>query len=155
MASNTLHLQAEGVNKLLPSWQDQPWNVAYDLIKRRGQLVMIGERDYRIPFNTIIGGRPGTYNPDMGDMGRGSGPEGNYLIGGYFPFRLNFELSHLQIKATANKSVAMRNVFKETVKDAMPEMMQYLDKYFHSDGTATIAQATAHSSGSGVSSAIT
>jgi hypothetical protein len=151
MASNALYLQSEKVSKMLPLWQDQPWQVAYDLIERKGDLDKIGERDYRVPVDLAIGGRVGTYNPDFGDMGRGSGPEGNFLISSYFPFRLNFELSHLAIKATADKSVAAANQFKVTVKKAVPEMMQYLDKYFHSDGTALIAQAVAHSSVSGTS----
>ena len=151
MATDSIFLQAEKINTMLPAWQDKPWNVATDLIRRRGDLEKIGERDYRIPFDTVIGGRVGTYNPDMGDLGRGSGPKGNYLTASYFPLRLNFELSHLQIKATKTKDVAARSVLKETVKDAVPEFMQYRDKYFHSDGTAVLATATAHSAGSGVS----
>jgi hypothetical protein len=135
----------------MPLWADKPWTVAIDLIKKRGQLEMIGERDYRVPFDTQIGGRPGTYNPDMGDLGRGSGPKGNYIVSSYFPMRLNFELSHLQIKATKDKSVSTKNAFKETIKNAVPEFMQYRDKFFHSDGTAVLATATAHSSGTGVS----
>lgn len=151
MASDTLYAQSEKVAQLMPAWQDKPWNVATDLIDKRGKVEMIGERDYRVPFDVQIGGRAGTYNPDFGDLGRGSGPKGNYIISSYFPMRLNFELSHLQIKATRNRSVAMKNTFRDTVKNAMPEFMQYRDKWFHSDGTAVLATATAHSSGSGVS----
>lgn len=151
MASDTLYQQSEKVSKLFPKWQDEPWNVALDLITKRGDLETIGERDFRVPFDTIIGGRVGTYNPDMGDMGRGSGPKGNYLISAYFPLRLNFELSHLQLKATRDRSVAKKPILRETMKAAVPEFMQYRDKFFHSDGTAVLATATAHSSGSGVS----
>lgn len=151
MASDTLYAQSERISKLMPAWQDKPWNVALDLIKKRGSLEMIGERDYKVPFDVQIGGRVGTYNPDMGDMGRGSSPKGNYIVSSYFPLRLNFELSHLQVKATKNPGVSKKNTFKDTVKDAVPEFMQYRDKFFHSDGTAVIATATAHSSGTGVS----
>jgi hypothetical protein len=151
VASDTLYQQSEKIGKMFPKWQDKPWNVALDLITKRGDLEKIGERDYRVPFDTVIGGRVGTYNPDMGDMGRGSGPKGNYLISSYFPLRLNFELSHLQVKATKDRSVAQKSVLKDTMKNAVPEFMQYRDKFFHSDGTAVLATATAHSSGSGVS----
>jgi hypothetical protein len=151
MASDTLYAQSEKVSKLMPAWLDKPWNVATDLIDKRGDVVKVGERDYRVPFDTIIGGRAGTYNPDFGDLGRGSGPKGNFIISSYFPMRLNFELSHLQIKATRDRSVAMKNTFRDTVKNAMDEFMQYRDKWFHSDGTAVLATATAHSAGSGVS----
>lgn len=151
MPSDSLYQQSEKINAMFPKWQDKPWNVATDLIDKRGEVDKIGERDYRVPFDTIIGGRPGTYNPDMGDMGRGSGPKGNYLVSSYFPTRLNFELSHLQLKATRDRSVSKKSVLKETMKSAMPEFMQYRDKWFHSDGTAVLATGTAHSSGSGVS----
>jgi hypothetical protein len=151
VASDTLYQQSEKIAKKMPGWIDKPWNAATDLIDKRGDLEKIGERDYRIPFDTIIGGRAGTYNPDMGDMGRGSGPKGNYLIGSYFPARLNFELSHLQLKATKDRSVSQKSVLKETMKNAVPEFMQYRDKWFHSDGTAVLATATAHSAGTGVS----
>lgn len=151
MASDTLYQQSEKISDLFPKWADKPWNVAVDLISKRGDLEKIGERDYRIPFDTIVGGRVGTYNPDMGDMGRGSGPKGNFLISSYFPLRLNFELSHLQLKATRDRSVSKRSILKQVMKDAVPEFQQYRDKFFHSDGTAVLATATAHSSVSGVS----
>lgn len=151
MPSNAVYLQAEKINDMLPLWQDKPWEVAYDLVVKHGSVDSIGERDYRIPFDTIVGGRAGTYDPNFGDMGRGSPPEGNFLTNSYFPFRLNFEMSHLAIKATKNSSVSKKNQFKDTVKKAVPEMMQYLDKYFHSDGSAVIATATAHTAVTGVS----
>ena len=40
----------------------------------KGEVELVGERDYRIPFKIIFGGRMGHYDNQLGDMGRGSSP---------------------------------------------------------------------------------
>jgi hypothetical protein len=77
-------------------------------------------------------------------MGRGTASKGGVLISTYFPLRLNFELTKLAIDATSNKEVAQFNAFKRALKKALPEFVQYVDKVWHSDGTAVLGTATAH-----------
>jgi hypothetical protein len=147
MPSNFLHRQAEVIAKeKLPFWGQAKFGVAMDIIDRSGNEQKMGERDFRLPFETTVGGRFGIYSPDSGDMGRGTASRGNYMTGSYKHFRLNFELPHLAIKATENKEVSPKgNAFKDAVKRGADEMAKYLDKIWHSDGTAVLGTATAQS----------
>lgn len=151
MASLTTWQQSEVVRKKqFPVWRTQKFNVLLDFIKK-GEVETIGERDFRIPVETEFGGRAGTYDPQMGDMGRGSMPNGNVMIQSYFPMRLNFEFDKLAIKATSNKNVAIENPFLKCIAKGFQEFMLYRDKWYHGDGTAVLGTATAHSSSSGYS----
>jgi hypothetical protein len=146
MSSDYLYAQSEVVRKkVMPFWGSQKWNVATDIIDRAGEEEIIGERDFRIPYETQNGGRVGTYDNNSGDMGRGTAAKGGYMTGSYFPLRLNFELPFLAIKSTQNKQIAQKNAFNKAVKDGMPEFAIYRDKLWHSDGTALLATSTAHS----------
>lgn len=151
MASLTTFQQSEVVRKKqFPVWQTQNFNVLLDFIKK-GEVEKIGERDFRIPAEVEFGGRAGTSDLQMGDQGRGSMPQGLAMIQSYFPMRLNFEFDKLSIQATTDKSVAIQNPFLKTVAKGYKEMKIYMDKWYHGDGTAVLATATAHSSSSGVS----
>jgi hypothetical protein len=151
MASNTLWQQSEKVRtKLFPSWFAQNFNVLSDFINK-GEVEIVGERDYRIPYKKTFGGRMGHYDPQLGDMGRGSSPTGDVMLQSFYSLRLNFEFDQMQIKATTNKGVAIQNPFLQCIADGVKEFELLFDKVIHGNGTATLAVASAHSSSTGVS----
>jgi hypothetical protein len=150
MATNQLFQQSEKVRAQMPYWMLQDWNLCTDFIKK-GEVETVSERDYRIPYATGLGGSLGTYDPQFGDMGRGSAMQGGVMIASYFNLRLNFEIDYLSIKATATKDRAIKNPFKEAIKSAIPEFMLYGDKLFHGSGTATLGVGTNHALTGGVS----
>lgn len=150
MATNQLYQQIEKISEKFPRWMAEDWSLATDFIKR-GEVTNVNERDFIIPFETQVGGRVGTYDPQFGDMGRGTSMKGGKMVASYFNLRLNFEIDDLTMKATATKDRAPRSPFKEAMRQAMPEFMTYVDKFFHGDGTAVLATAVAHDSSSGVS----
>lgn len=141
MATDSLWQQSEVVRPKLQLWQEQ-FMVASNLVKK-GEVHRVGERDFRVPVKLAAGGRAGTYNPDGGDLGRGSSMTGNVLISTFFPTRINFELSDLKIDATDSTEVAVRSAFKEAVKDIVKESAIADDIYFHTDATAVAATVTA------------
>jgi hypothetical protein len=151
MASQQLWQQSEVIRKgAFPFWSVKKFNVLTDFIKR-GEVTQIGERDFRIPFKKTFGGRFGKYDPQFGDMGRGTQMSGDVMIQSYFNVRLNFEMDMLAIKATQDRSIAIQDPFKDAVANGFFEFKLYRDKCYHSDGTAVLATATAHSSASGTS----
>lgn len=151
MATNQLWQQSEVVReKLFPKWFEQKFNTLSDFINK-GEVEVVGERDYRIPFQLTFGGRGGHYDPQLGDMGRGSSPTGNVMLQSFFTYRLNFEFDQLQIKATTSRKIAAQNPFLQCIADGVKELELLWDKIIHNDGTAALAYATAHSSTSGVS----
>lgn len=149
MASNQLFQQSEVVRKkAFPIWMEADFDVLSDFIMK-GEEERVGERDYRIPFQQTFGGRAGHFDPQGGDMGRGSSPTGNVLLQSFYSFRLNFEFDEMQIAATENKSVAIQNPFTKCVAEGMREMNLIWDKVIHNSGTAFLAQANAFSNTSG------
>lgn len=143
MATDSLFVQSEVVRPKLQKWYES-FNVASNLVKK-GEVQKVGERDYRMPFETTPGGRFGTFNPDFGAIGAGSAFQGDVLKGSFFPLRLNFALSMLKMDATSSSEVAIVNALKDALKKGMPEMSVYSDFSFHGDGTATFGTATATS----------
>ncbi len=151
MPSNTIWQQSEVVRtKLFPKWQGMKYNTLSDFISK-GEVEVIGERDYRVPAQVTAGGRFGAYDPQMGDMGRGTSPTGVVMLQSFYNLRLNFEFDMKQIKATTNRKVAVQNPFLQCVADGYRELQLYWDKVIHGNGTAKLATATSHSSSSGVS----
>ena len=151
MASNQLYQQSEIIRtKLMPNWYSKDFKVLTDFISK-GEVEIVGERDYRVPFKLTFGGRMGHYDNQLGDMGRGSSPTGNVMLQSFYSMRLNFEFDMLQIKATETKKVAQQNPFLQCVADGVREFELLWDKVIHGDGTAALATANAHSSSSGVS----
>lgn len=150
MPTAYLNAQAEIINQKLPDWfghMKGPW---YNELQKL-EVENVGERDYRMPYIKTDGGHFGTYNPDGGTLGTGSSGDTGVGVGAYFPFRFNMQLTELQMKATADRKVSQLNAFKRAIKSAMPNFMAHLDQAYHGDGTAVLATATAHSSGSGTS----
>ena len=126
------------------------FNVLTDLFSK-GEVEIIGERDYRVPFKKTFGGRMGHYDNQLGDMGRGSSPTGDVMLQSFFSMRLNFEFDQMQIKATTSKKVAAQNPFLQCVADGFREFQLLWDKTIHGDGSAVLAVSNAHSTASGFS----
>lgn len=151
MATLTLWQQSEIVReKAFPMWFAKKYNVFSDFVEK-GEVQVIGERDYRIPFQTTPGGRFGHYDPQMGDMGRGSMPTGNVMLQSFFSARQNYEFDGLTIKATSNKNVSKENPFMKCIATGVREMEFLWDKCLHKNGTAALANAVSHSSATGFS----
>ncbi len=134
---------------MFPKWFEMKFNVLSDFVNK-GEVQVVGERDYRIPFQTTFGGRGGHFDPQLGDMGRGSSPTGNFMTQSFYTFRLNFEFDQLQIDATTSKEVAVQNPFLQCIADGAMEMELLWDKIIHGNGTAQLATAQAFSNSSGV-----
>jgi hypothetical protein len=151
VASNTIWQQSEVVRtKLFPFWAEADFMVLSDFINK-GEVEIFGERDYRIPFKITFGGRMGHYDNQLGDMGRGSSPQGNVMLQSFYSMRLNFEFDQLQIKATTNKAVAVQNPFLQCIADGFREFELLWDKVIHNNGTAVLATSNAYSATSGYS----
>jgi hypothetical protein len=126
------------------------FNVLSDFINK-GEVEIVGERDYRIPFKKTFGGRMGHYDNQLGDMGRGSSPTGDVMLQSFFSMRLNFEFDQLQIKATTNKKVSIQNPFLQCIADGVREFELLWDKVIHGNGTAVLATSNGYSTASGTS----
>lgn len=151
MPSNQLYQESEVIRKeAFPKWMSQDFKVLSDFINK-GEVEIVGERDYRVPYKKTFGGRMGHYDNQLGDMGRGSSPTGDVMLQSFYSMRLNFEFDQLQIKATTNKKIARENPFLVAVAEGFKEFEVLWDKVIHGDGTAKLATSVGYSAASGVS----
>ena len=120
-------------------------------IKKGAETETVSTRDYRIPLVVASGGDYGTFNPDGGDMGRGSGMQAVHMISAFFTTKLAFELTDLQMNATAKSDIAVAKVFAKTISSAMKMFQAYDDFAFHRPADAVIGIGTAHANVGGVS----
>ncbi len=139
--------------KMIPKWLEMNFQVLSDFIgkKGKGELQIVGERDYRIPFQTTNGGRFGHYDNQMGDMGRGSSPQGSVMLQSFYSMRLSYELDQMQVKACESRKTSVNNPFVECMATGVREFELLFDKVIHGNGTPVLATSNAHSSSSGFS----
>jgi hypothetical protein len=80
----------------------------------------------------------GSYNPDGGDLGRGSGT--SYDVAQISPifFRFAVEISKLVEYATNNKEKAIENAVKREVANGMKQFRSFLDKVIQTGGNGVL-----------------
>lgn len=150
MATNTLWQQSEVMRKkMFPKWMESDFGVLSDFMTK-GEQQQVNERDYKIPVELTAGGRTGHYDPQLGDMGRGNSPTGNFMLQSYYTLRHNYEFDQLQIEATENAQNAVQNPFVQCLANGLKEFELMWDKFIHGNGTAVVATASAFSNISGV-----
>lgn len=146
--SQVVFEQMERVNPKLPFYVSK-FKVAINYFGK-GSATRVGERDFRIPFKLASGMRIGTYNPNMGSLGRGGYMSGGVGVTTFYPISARFELPQLAIEATSSSETAIRSVVKEALADAIPEFTMFLDKAWHAGyGNAVLGVAKAVATVSG------
>ena len=92
----------------------------------------------RLPLQLIAGGKAGSYNPDGGDLGRGSGT--TYDVAQVTPvfFRFAVEITKLVEYATNNKEKAVDNAAKREIGNGMKQFRSFLDKVVQGAGNGVI-----------------
>lgn len=149
MPSDLLFAQSEKVAGRLPELFST-MDTIVNRFNRKATTEMISERDIRVPLLTTEGGRPGTFNPNMGAFGRGSYQEGATMISTYFPWRYTVEMPLIASRATRASEQSKVSAFKRAIKKAVPQFGAFVDRIFHvSDGTARMSQAIAQTTTGG------
>ncbi len=139
--SNMLFMESEKIYPKLQEWVNR-FDTPANLIPKR-DVQMISERDFRIPSVTDDPGREGTYDPNFGAIGRGQNLLGQVMISTFMPTRMSFELSQLSMDATADSGQAVKSSFKYVMSRAIPGFAAFQNRLFFTDGTATLATASA------------
>lgn len=146
--ADVLSLQMERVRSKLQELFETS-NTVSAAIKKGAEAEQISTRDYRIPEILSNGGDYGTFNADGGDMGLGSGMQAVHMISTYFTTKIGFQITNLQMFATATSERAVAKVFARTLSKAIVEYQAYDDYAFHTPGNAVFATATAQATTGG------
>lgn len=139
--TDMLFQESERVRDKIEEWVNR-FDTPANLIPKR-EVQKVSERDFRVPAMTDDAGREGTYDPNFGEIGRGQSFKGAVMISTFYPLRQAFEISQLQQEATASSEQAVKSAFKQIMGQAIPGFANFLNRTFFTDGTPTLAQATA------------
>lgn len=98
---------------------------------------------WRIPVLTSKGGDYQAISLDGGDLGNGSLMTTYYMTIGYFASDIAFNVPMLASMATKSPQQAIINVLQKSIGDAIIETALYNEIGLFTDGTGTLATATA------------
>jgi hypothetical protein len=148
--SNTqaLPVQLETVRKEFPKMFDEA-DTVYAAIVKRSKSTRISPwsagsgavAGFRIPVQQYPGGVLKAVSLDDGDLGTGNMPTWQYMAIGYFALALNYLLPTLTMYGTETDAQSIVKVWKDTLKEAIPELTNYADILFHTAGDGILATA--------------
>lgn len=130
---------------VLFDWDD----VFYSSIEKGTGVETISNRDMRIPLELSPGGDFGFYDPDGGDLGRGSGPQLDKAVISSVHFKMGVEWTKLTEWATDSPKKAVLNYFRHLLAKSMAEFRRNVDSACMTSGTGILANPSAVSIGTG------
>src|SRR3989449_11224556 len=116
--SQAVALQLEKVRDKIPLLYERD-DILLAMIQQRGDVEKVSSRNMRLPLQLVPGGKAGSYNPDGGDLGRGSGT--TYDVAQVTPifFKFAVEITKLLEYATTAREKAIENAAKREVANGM------------------------------------
>lgn len=124
--------ELEAVETALPDLFEVEDTFFSSIEKKKVRVVSF--KEMRVPMKVWPGGKPGSFNPAGGDMGRGSGPK--YDDAALSPVTTKHAIEW-QLKAewaTDERRKAITNAVRETTAEAMAEYRRFLDSCVVSGG---------------------
>ena len=121
----------------------------YSSIKKRN-VEVVSYREMRCPMEISPGGRFQYFNPNGGDMGRGSGPTYDKATLQPVFVSENIEYTKLAQWATDDKRKAVINAIRKYTASALVEMRRQLDAQLQQPGTGQVGTISAVTTAGGV-----
>ena len=118
-------------------------------IKKQNVEVM-SAREMRVPLEINPGGNFGYFNPDGGDLGRGSGPVWDKAVLSPVYMSLGTEYTKLAQWATDDKRKAVQNAVRRMTAVQLEEMIRQMNSQIQGNGTGTIGTIGVVSTSGGV-----
>lgn len=141
--------ELERVESTVPILFDRD-DVFYSSIEKR-PVEVISARDMRIPLEIRPGGKPGHYDPDGGDMGRGDMPTFDKAVINSVHLKHAVEWTTKTMWATDASRKAVINAFRRNLASAMAEFRRYVDGLAMTGGDGVLGTISAISAAAGTS----
>lgn len=135
--SQTLALQLEKVRDKVALAFEQD-SMLHGMIQERGDAEIVSTRNMRLPLALLPGGKAGAYNPDGGDLGRGSMTTYDFAQITPQYFRIAVEINTLVKYATDSREKAIENAVKRELSSSLAQFKTFMDSIIQTDGTAVI-----------------
>lgn len=146
--SNVAALELERVLPTLRRLFDMD-NKFYATIRKR-PVEKISNRQMRIPLEIRPGGDFGYFNPDGGDLGRGSGPQFDKAVVSCVFIKTGIEYTKLVDWATDDSRKAVVQGVRRITSSAFDEMRRQLDGQLMGSGNGVVGVITSVATAGGV-----
>lgn len=135
--ANVIALQLEKVRDKIPLLYERD-DVLLTMIQQRGDVEKVSSRNMRLPLQILPGGRAGSYNPDGGSLGPGSGTQ--YDVAQVSPvfMKIAMQVTKLTEYATNSRDKAIENSVKREVANGMKQFRSYMDKVLQTAGNGVL-----------------
>jgi hypothetical protein len=130
--------------------QDGPF---FNAIKKKN-VEKISYRQMRVPLKLRPGGNFGYYNPNGGDLGRGSGPQWDKAVVQSVFLKEGIEYTKLVADATDDARKSVKNAVREMVGNAMDEFKKQLDSQAMQSGTGQVGTISSVTTSGGVDTVV-
>ncbi len=144
-------LYKEKYRDLVPALYEAEINFCSMIEKR--DVEKIGPRGLIIAKKMKPGGQVRGWNPDGGDLGRGTGPQYEKATVTPIPVLVALESTRASQWNTATSDIAIKNAVQDLLKDGTSEYKAQMDRYYFGDGTGVMA--TVASGGTGTTPVMT
>lgn len=111
----------------------------YSAIEKASDVQVVSFREMRVPLKMWPGGKPGSFDPAGGDLGRGSGPKYDKATISPITTKHAIEWQLKAAWATDDRRKAIINSVRETVAEAMAEYRRFLDSLAMTSGNGVLA----------------
>ena len=135
----------EKYRDLVPALYEAEINFC-SLIEKR-DVEKIGPRGLIIAKKMKPGGQVRTWNPDGGDLGRGTGPQYEKATVTPIPVLVALESTRASQWNTASNDISIKNAVQDLLKDGTSEYKAQMDRYYFGDGTGVMATVTSGGTG--------
>lgn len=108
-------------------------------LKKNNDVEIVGRRTIRAAKKTAPGGQFRTFNPDGGDMGRGSGGSWEVTTMTTQPMLLALEKTKSAAWETEQSELAIKNAVQEQLTDGVSEFATHCDRHLMGSGNGVLA----------------
>jgi len=141
-------LQLEAVKKDLPVLFERD-SEFFTWVAKGTDVEKVSERDMRVPQELRPGGKARGYNPEGGDLGRGSASTYDKALVNTSKMLFAVEWTLLSDDATNSDVKAIKKATADQLAKSMIEFRRHIDSWMMTDGTGTLATVTTVGTGTG------
>lgn len=135
-------LELERVSKKLPVLFERD-STFYSQIEKSTSAETVSNREMRVPLELRPGGRPGHYDPNGGDLGRGDSGTYDKAVVSVAHLKYAVEFNKLTKFATDSDAKAIRNSVRDTVAKSLASFRRFNDALFMTGGNGVLGTISA------------
>jgi hypothetical protein len=109
-------------------------------LKKREDVELVGRRTIRAAKKMAPGGQFRTFNPDGGDLGRGSGASYEVTTMTTLPLLLALEKTKSAMWETEQSELSIKNAVQEQLTDGVSEFATHCDRHLMGSGNGVLGQ---------------